>query len=184
MRTCVYAATNAQMLDSCYSFNVLLAIGLMWCAIWWFYNYFIRSPSYHPLGTILLRVPSWIQNLTPHVSTNPKKNDPRLLNIDGWSLGHVLIYANIGMVFPGKYAEILLISILCEMYEYAVGWRARWLLDPLANMLGYVIGSQFKVNWFKRLRIFETWGCMFSLVVVLLGILVANQPKFMKHDFY
>ena len=179
------------MFDSCYSLNVLLLIGFTWCILWWMYNYYIRTPSFHPLGTVLLHVPSWIQKLTPHVSTNPKKNDPKLLNIDGWSVGHVLIYASIGMFFPGKYMEILVISLLCEVYEYAVGWRARWLLDPLANMLGYVLGelieSRFKFNLYNRLKrmpVFQHMGCSFTLFGSLLAILFINQPKFMQHDFY
>jgi len=179
------------MLDSCYSFNVLLLIGVGWCILWWIYNYFIRTPTFHPLGTILLNVPSWIQTLTPHVSTNPKKNDPRLLNIDGWSIGHVLIYASIGMFFPGKCTEILLISFLCEAYEYAVGWRARWLLDPVANMVGYVLGvlieSRYNLNLYNRLKrvlVFQKMGCSFTLVGALLAVLFVNQPKFMKHEFY
>lgn len=179
------------MFDSCYSLNVLLLIGFAWCILWWMYNYYIRTPSFHPLGTVLLHVPSWIQKLTPNVSTNPKKNDPKLLNIDGWSVGHVLIYASIGMFFPGKYMEILVISLLCEAYEYAVGWRARWLLDPVANMLGYVFGelieSRFKFNLHNRLKrvpMFQHMGCSFTLFGSLLAILFINQPKFMQHDFY
>lgn len=183
--------TRTIMFDSCYSLNVLLFIGVAWCMLWWMYNYFIRTPSFHPLGTIFLHVPSWIQNLTPNVSLNPKKNDPKLLNIDGWSIGHVLIYATIGLFFPGKYIEILLISFLCETYEYAVGWRARWLLDPVANMIGYIAGSlaekHYNFNLYNRLKrilIFKKIGCSFSLIAVLILILFANQPKFMKYAFY
>ena len=179
------------MFDSCYSLNVLLFIGVVWCMLWWMYNYFIRTPSFHPLGTIFLHVPSWIQNLTPNVSLNPKKNDPKLLNIDGWSIGHVLIYATIGLFFPGKYIEILLISFLCETYEYAVGWRARWLLDPVANMVGYIAGSiaekHYNFNLYNRLKrilMFKKIGCSFSLIAVLIIILFANQPNFMKYSFY
>ena len=179
------------MFDSCYSLNILLLIGVAWCILWWMYNYFIRTPAFHPLGTVFLQVPSWIQNLTPHVSLNPKKNDPKLLNIDGWSIGHVLIYATIGMFFPNKYLEILLISLACEAYEYAVGWRARWVLDPVANMVGYILGvlieNRYNLNLYTRLKrtlMFHKIGCSFSLVAILLAILFANQPKFMKHEFY
>ena len=100
---------DQSMLNSCYSLNVLLLIGGVWCILWWLYNYCIRSHTFHPLGTILIHVPSWIQTLTPNVSTNPNKNDPKLLNIDGWSVMHVLVYANIGIFFPSNYAEILII---------------------------------------------------------------------------
>ena len=95
------------------------------------------------------------------------------------------------MFFPGKYAEILFISFLCEAYEYAVGWRARWLLDPVANMLGYVLGdlieSRFKFNFYNRLKhvsMFQKMGCSFTLIGAGVAVLFANQPKFMKHDFY
>lgn len=179
------------MFESCYSLNVLLLIGVGWCILWWMYNYFIRTPAFHPMGTVFLQVPTWIQNLTPHVSLNPKKNDPRLLNIDGWSIGHVLIYATIGMFFPNKYLEILVISFICEAYEYAVGWRARWLLDPVANMVGYILGclieKRYNLHLYTRLKrtlMLHKIGCSFSLVAIFLAILFANQPKFMKYEFY
>jgi TctA family transporter len=143
------------------------------------------------LGEILIHVPPSIQNLTPHVSLNPKKNDPKLLNIDGWSIGHIMVYISIGLFFPGKYLAVLVISILCEAYEYAVGWRARWLLDPVVNMVGYILGSliekYYKHDFYKRMKnvlMFHHIGCSFSLVTLLLLILFVNQPQFMKHDFY
>jgi len=176
------------MLDSCYTFNVLLLIGVAWCMMWWIYNYFIRTPAFNPMGTVLLRVPSWIQKLTPHVSTNPTKNDTKLLNLDGWSVGHFLIYASIGLFFPNRYAEIFIISLMCEAYEYVVGWRARWLLDPVVNMLGYIAGSaveiRHKLKLYSRAKhvlALHSMGCSFSLVGILGLILFANQPKFMKH---
>ena len=179
------------MFDSCYSINILLLIGVGWCVVWWIYNYFIRTPSFHPMGKVLIHVPPSIQNLTPHVSLNPKKNDPKLLNIDGWSIGHIMIYVSIGLFFPGKYLAILVISFLCEAYEYAVGWRARWLLDPVANILGYILGcliqKDYKLNLYNQLKhvlMLHKIGCSFSLLAVLIIILFVNQPRFMKHDFY
>ena len=62
-------------------------------------------------------------------------------DIDGWSLVHVLIYITIGMVLPGYLGVVLVVSLLCEAFEFAVGLRARWWQDPLANCLGYAIGS-------------------------------------------
>ena len=179
------------MLHLCYSFNVLLFIGVFWCMLWWLYNYFIRTSTFNPLGTVIMNVPSWIQDLTPHVSTNPIKNNPKLLNIDGWSIGHILIYASIGLFFPGKYVEILFISVLCELYEYLVGWRARWLLDPVVNMIGYMVGTAIEdacsFNLYNKLNnvlVFQHIGCSFSLVGILIIILFFNQPKYMKGDFH
>jgi hypothetical protein len=81
------------MFDSCYSLNVLLFIGVFWCILWWFYNYFIRTPSFHPLGTIFLHVPSWIQNLTPNVSLNPHWTRSDLCN--HWFVFSWQVYRNI-----------------------------------------------------------------------------------------
>jgi hypothetical protein len=179
------------MFDSCYSINILLLLGVAWCVVWWIYNYFIRTPSFNPMGKVLIPLPSWIQNIAPHVSLNPKKNDPKLLNIDGWSIGHIMVYISIGLFFPGKYIAILIISILCEAYEYAVGWRARWLVDPAVNIVGYILGciieKQYKYNFYKRMKtvlMFHHIGCSFSLIAVLILILFVNQPHFMKNDFY
>jgi hypothetical protein len=103
-------------------------------------------------------------------------------------VGHFLIYASIGLFFPNRYAEIFIISLACEAYEYAVGWRARWLLDPVVNMLGYIAGSavetrhKFKLySRAKHVLAMHSMGCSFSLVGILGLILFANQPKFMKH---
>ena len=179
------------MLDSCYSINILLLIGATWCMLWWFYNYCIRSPTCNPLGTILMHVPPWIQKLTPKVSSDPKKNNTKLLNIDGWSIGHFLIYTSIGLFFQGKYAEVLLISLLCETYEYMTGWRARWLLDPAVNLLGYTFGTfletQFQFNLYNKLKhvhTFQKLGCTFTFISVLVIILFMNRPKFMKYEMF
>ena len=159
--------------------------------LWWMYNYFIRTPAFNPMGIVLLRVPSWIQTLTPHVSTTPTKNAPKKLqNIDGWSVGHFLIYASIGLFLPNRYAEIFIISLICETYEHVVLWPTRWLLDPVVNMLGYIAGSAFETRHklklydrAKQLMALHSMGCSFSLVGILVLILFANQPKFMKHEF-
>lgn len=60
-----------------------------------------------------------------------------------------------GMFLPGYWKSALFVSLLCEVFEYWAGWRARWVLDPLANLFGYLIGHLIyidlhHVRWIAR----------------------------------
>ena len=81
----------------------------------------------------------WIKS----VSTNPINNDCTRESIDGWSIGHIVIYLSIGLLVPHHYKTITFVSFACEAWEYVMGWRARWFLCPATNLLGYYIGSYF-----------------------------------------
>jgi hypothetical protein len=102
----------------------------------------MRTKDFHPMGTFRLeKTPLWMSCGIPVVSRNPLKNDCRNVKFDGWSVGHVLIYASIGFVLPCfSVFSILGLSLACEAFEYAVGWRARWIIDPAANLAGYFLG--------------------------------------------
>lgn len=63
-----------------------------------------------------------------------------------WTLVHFVIYFAIGMYIPSLYFEILIISIACELLETAIGFPAKYILDPIVNMAGYILGSQFSRN--------------------------------------
>jgi hypothetical protein len=129
-----------------YHLNILLLVLTLWCIPWWMYNRFIRTKEFHPMGKLKFPTPYWASCGIPYVSRNPKKNDCTQVKFDGWSIGHVLIYITIGMVLPGYWFSVLGLSILCEAFEYTVGWRARWIIDPIANLIGYAIGHLVTVN--------------------------------------
>ena len=65
-----------------------------------------------------------IQFLFPYL----KKNKNEILyetGLDFWSILHIVIYSIAGLIFPNEYGCIILFSILCEIFEYFAGFRAR-----------------------------------------------------------
>ncbi len=63
-------------------------------------------------------------------------------NFDIFAVIHIVAYIIIGYFIPGYYLEILIISIACELLEYAMGIQSKFLLDPAINIIGYFIGTQ------------------------------------------
>jgi len=62
-------------------------------------------------------------------------------NIDGWSIVHALLYFGIGLVFPGHYITIIVISIIYEIIQPYLGNQPRYIINPLINLTGYSLGS-------------------------------------------
>ena len=160
--------------------NIVLIIILVSCIIWWVYNRFIR-PHGHFLGKTIYDPPQWFKCLIPNISNNPNKNKCEKVNVDGWTVMHIVMYFFLGMVIPGKYLFILILSIVCELFEYYSGWRARWFIDPIANVFGYWLGSLLAahVNWKLVCKLVGgplwTWTTL-PLIVILL---ILNRPAFM-----
>lgn len=57
---------------------------------------------------------------------------------------HLISYTIIGYLVPGLYLEILVISIACEFLELGINFQSKFILDPIVNMTGYVIGTQIR----------------------------------------
>jgi hypothetical protein len=155
--------------------NVLLLLIVFWCVLWWVYNRFMRTKEFHPMGKQLLPTPKWMSCAVPYVSHNPAKNLCENVKFDGWSLGHVVVYLTIGMVLPGYWWQIFALSVVCEAFEYVVGWRARWILDPVANMVGYLLGHMVYVN-LTGLSWLHTGNTTMALVLGLASVLFVNRP--------
>lgn len=170
---------------SYYKINVLLLILVIWCIPWWVYNRFLRTKEFHPMGTHVLYTPRWMSCAIPYVSTNPKKNHCENVKFDGWSIGHVLIYFTLGMFLPGYWWQILVLSVLSEAFEYIVGWRARWIIDPLANMVGYLLGHLVYINLHGWKWITKTYST-FLLTILLATLLFLNRPSMIPRgmEFY
>lgn len=173
------------MILTWYQWNVFLFVIFLWCIPWWVYNRFIRTKDFHPMGQIKFPTPRWMSCAIPVVSRNPKKNNCENVKLDGWSIGHVLIYASLGMVLPGYWVLVLVTSVLCEVFEYAVGWRARWIMDPLANLFGYGMGHLYfldvsGVAWMHEPRL------ALALTFMLGGVLYLNRPSMLPrgNEFY
>lgn len=166
-----------------YEINIVLLLLVFWCIPWWIYNCFIRTKDFHPMGTEVLPTPKWISCGIPYVSIDPKKNVCENVKFDGWTIGHILIYFTIGMVLPGYWRQIFLLSIACEIFEYIVGWRARWLMDPLTNMFGYLLGHLIIIN-LRNWSFLNTNQTTYTLVLMLGLLLFMNRPCMMANDFY
>ncbi|GMH82286.1 hypothetical protein TL16_g09207 [Triparma laevis f. inornata] len=64
-------------------------------------------------------------------------------DVDGWSLYHLVDHFVAGYLFPHKRWECAFVffqSLLCETGELIGGERARFIVDPGANLLGYILG--------------------------------------------
>lgn len=166
---------DSQPQSSRYIVNTLLLVLIAWCIPWYVYNRFIRTKEFHPMGThVPIPTPQFLSCAIPYVSRNPKKNDCTKVKFDLWSVGHVLIYATIGMVLPGYWLPVLILSILCEAFEYIVGWRARWLIDPIANLFGYAIGHMVYVKLTMPWLVAPIATVYLSVALAI--ILLLNRP--------
>ena len=107
--------------------------------LWAIYNFFIRPTDInkpHLLGGTLFDYPFYV----PMIDRNGKLVQE--FSFDKWALIHIIIYLITGLFFPSNYLFIFFLSILCEVFEYFIGARAR-LSDIVNNMFGYIIGSYF-----------------------------------------
>jgi hypothetical protein len=64
--------------------------------------------------------------------------------LDGWSLCHFIVHAITGFLFPGKTFFIFIIAIMTELFEQIIGFRAKYILDPITNVVSYGIGTLLK----------------------------------------
>jgi hypothetical protein len=62
-------------------------------------------------------------------------------NVVIWTVFHVILYIIAGILIPGHYLVMLLISILCEAIEASLGITSKFIIDPLFNIFGYLIGN-------------------------------------------
>lgn len=120
--------------------NIAVAVILAFSTIWLAYNAFVRSDTFNPMSIAIYTPPRWISCAIPYVHRSgaiPCSD----ININGWSIGHFALYFCMGALVPGYWRYVLAVSLACEAYEYIVGWRARWILDPVVNLAGYFSGQ-------------------------------------------
>jgi len=63
-----------------------------------------------------------------------------------WTVGHFVFYTIVGAIVPGLYIEVLTISIFYEIFEQMVGHKPQYIIDPIVNMSGYILGSLLSKN--------------------------------------
>jgi hypothetical protein len=100
-------------------------------------------------------------------------------DLDGWSIMHIMIYFTLGLFLPNAHLEVLGISIVSELWEYVIGWRARWILDPITNMFGYHMGTLVAkyYNISAPTFIHDSMLELTVLVFVLYKLLDLNTPE-------
>jgi len=159
--------------------DLILFILIGWTAVWMYYNKYIR-PKYKPnpllndpLTQFKIELPSQFKCYIKNVSSRKENNDCRNEDIDGWTLGHIAIYFTIGLFVHDVEWAVLFISFGCEIWEYFAGWRARWVLDPLTNFAGYMLG----VMTAKQLGLKAAMASSTSLSVNDIGVDVHSVLK-------
>jgi hypothetical protein len=63
-----------------------------------------------------------------------------------FSIFHFVGYLVIGLLIPGYYIEILILSVACELLELGLGYPTKFFLDPAVNLSGYLVGSLLSWN--------------------------------------
>ena len=119
----------------------LFVLLLFFTILWTGYNIFIRSTDprkSHLMGGCIINIPNNLQRFFPFI--NREGNIENETCLDKWALGHFCLYLIIGILVPHKYGIVILMSILCELFEYFAKCRSK-LSDLLVNFLGYLLGS-------------------------------------------
>lgn len=136
----------------------ILTIITFFVLLWAIYNGLLRpiNPvSPHIMNSSVIPIPQSLTWLFPRMWKGKVLHTSYEESLDGWSIGHLVTYFVLGMFYPGKYGTVLGLSILCEMYEFVFGYKAR-LSDLYVNLTGYWLASRYykaKPNsWVSRIR--------------------------------
>jgi hypothetical protein len=126
------------------SWLAILTILTGFTSLWLINNMFVEK---HMKKTCFLPIPKEYQFLFPYIDKTSTLTYQTCLN--KWNIGHIVIYLVTGLCIPNEYGFILLMSILCELYEYSVGFSSK-LFDLFVNLFAYWVGNQFKINSFRK----------------------------------
>ena len=159
--------------------SVLTFTSIFWCL----YNSVLRPKDpkkKHLMGNCIVNYPKSIKKSLPIMAKRFKKIKFDEC-FDAWSLSHLFIYFLSGIIIPNKYGFVLILSVLCEIFEYFAGYRAK-MSDLFVNFIGYWLGSNVKINFFRNIGLYlinNTNKTIFSLPILflLLSILVIVRKK-------
>jgi len=125
-------------------------------------------------GNVLLfkvyEVPLWVKCPVEHIKC--ERGD-----VDGWSLWHLGDHFVMGFLYPHIHLEahfVFFQSLLCELGEVLGGERARFIVDPGINLLGYMLGC-----WARRSTLRQDGG---PLAGPSRGVLEQGKLKVMDTD--
>lgn len=106
----------------------------------WFITLFIRWNFRIPeTSDVWFKTPDWINTFVgePRCESN---------GVDFWTIGHFVFWTIVGAIVPGLYVEVIIISILYEVFENMVGAKSQFIIDPIANLMGYTLGSALSLK--------------------------------------
>ena len=119
--------------------TILTGFTLLWLVNHIFIEKYMKNSCF-------LSIPEDYQFLFPYIDKNSTLSNQTCFN--KWNIGHIVIYFIAGLCIPNEYGFVLLMSILCELYEYYVGFSSK-LFDLFVNIFAYRVGSEFKINSFR-----------------------------------
>lgn len=62
-------------------------------------------------------------------------------NIDYMTIALAVIYFFIGAYIPDHYITVFIVTTLFEFVKPLMGYRSKFIIDPLASITGYALGS-------------------------------------------
>lgn len=139
--------------------NRLLIIYVICLILWMFYNFFIRQRYEDPLND------------------DPLSSFKYSIDIDGWNISHLVLYFIIGLFIPNAHIYIIIISILWEIVEYILTWRAKWILDPVVNLFGYFLGTLVGPIPFPNINYINNIKTTLVLTIILIIGGALNHPN-------
>ncbi|AKI80228.1 hypothetical protein QJ850_gp471 [Acanthamoeba polyphaga mimivirus] len=139
---------------SCITTNnvkILIILIIFVVIVWQFYYYATSKHNNNFLNKKIAIVPHDIKCLF---------NQPNCseADVDGWSLIQAFIYFIVGLIIPNKYLIIIIVSIILEILKPFIGFEPKYIIAPLLNTTGYIVGSMLspcKNNYKEKYQIFE-----------------------------
>ena len=130
----------------------IISILTFFSIFWFLYNGFIRPADpkqSHLMGHCVIDIPKSSKKLFPIMAQRFKNVVGFEDCIDMWSLSHFFIYFVSGLFIPGQYTFVITLSILCEIFEFFGGYRAK-LSDIFVNLSGYLLGSLINIHMIRK----------------------------------
>ncbi|ANB50500.1 hypothetical protein [Powai lake megavirus] len=125
------------MIISGYIRNLILLI-IFIVFVWLIYNYVYASKYGDLLNNIkIMEVPHSVKCAFGEKTCEEG-------DINGWSMMQAFIYFIVGLIIPDRYFLIIIISVVIEIIKPFFGITPRYIIAPLLNITGYILGSSLK----------------------------------------
>jgi len=106
---------------------ILIIVIVIFLVIWYVYGFALSQNK-------IIDVPMSIKCLI-------ETNNCEAGDINMWTLIRAGMFGVIGYLFPGHYILVIVVSVIMEYFEPVVGINANFIINPLANLTAYTIGS-------------------------------------------